>query len=89
MDINAPGTPCPVQSATAKSKEGNLSSTEDINSEIKKPIIFGVMGGGYEMSEKVTAFGEYHFGLSNASSGDGSSSKFNLFNLGVIYSLRK
>ena len=76
-------------SATAKSKEGNMSSTEDINSDIKKPIIFGVMGGGYEMSEKVTAFGEYHFGLSNASSGDGSTSKFNLFNLGVIYSLRK
>ena len=74
-------------SASVKGSEGS----EDINEEITKPLLFGVFGGGYEVNDKVTAFAEYHFGLNNANknSGDGSSSKFNLMNFGVIYSLSK
>jgi hypothetical protein len=78
-------------SASMKNQQGNLSATQDINSEITKPLLFGVIGGGYEINDKYTAFAEYHFGLNNANSNssDGSSSKFNLMNFGVIYSLSK
>jgi|LauGreDrversion4_2_1035121.scaffolds.fasta_scaffold38147_6 hypothetical protein len=78
-------------SASTKNKQGNLSATQDINEEIAKPLLFGVFGGGYEVNDKVTAFAEYHFGLNNANknSSDGTKSKFNLMNFGVIYSLSK
>lgn len=76
-------------SASTKSKEGNISKTDDINSGIKKPLLFGILGGGYEINEKFTAFGEYHFGLSNANADDGATSSLNLLNFGVIYSLSK
>ena len=78
-------------SASTKNKEGNLSATQDINEEIAKPLLFGVFGGGYEVNDKVTAFAEYHFGLNNANknSSDGTKSKLNLMNFGVIYSLSK
>ena len=74
-------------SASVSDSEG----TEDINSEIAKPLLFGVFGGGYEVNDKVTAFAEYHFGLNNANknSNDGSTSKFNLMNFGIIYSSNK
>ena len=76
-------------SVSASVKSSGIS--EDINDEITKPLLFGVFGGGYEVNDKVTAFAEYHFGLNNANknSSDGSKSKFNLMNFGVIYSLSK
>jgi hypothetical protein len=74
-------------SASVKGDGGS----EDINDEIAKPLLFGVFGGGYEVNDKVTAFAEYHIGLNNANknSSDGTKSKFNLINFGVIYSLSK
>ena len=79
----------PQLSLSVSASVKGSGDSEDINDEITKPLLFGVFGGGYEVNDKVTAFAEYHFGLNNANknSSDGSKSKFNLMNFGVIYSL--
>lgn len=76
---------------TSEDYDGRIITTkENFNSNIKKPILFGVIGGSYEINEKIKAFTEYHLGLSNAiANGEGEVAKLNLFNFGIQYSLSK
>ena len=71
--------------------DGTKTTTnESINSNIKKPILFGVIGGSYQVNEKLNAFAEYHLGLSNAiANGEGEIAKLNLLNFGIQFSLSK
>jgi hypothetical protein len=77
---------------TDEDYDGNkITTKESFNSNIKKPILFGVIGGGYELNDKMKAFAEYHLGLTNAvtNNTDGEVVKLNLFNIGIQYSLSK
>jgi outer membrane immunogenic protein len=77
---------------TEEDYDGTMITTkENINENIKKPLIFGVIGGGYQLSDNLKAFAEYHIGLSNAitNNTDGETVKLNLFNLGIQFNLTK
>jgi hypothetical protein len=67
-----------------------VTKDEDINSNVKKPLIFGLIGGGYQLNENLKAFAEYHIGLTNSvANNDGEVVKLNLFNFGVQFNLSK
>ena len=76
---------------TTEEYDGKLvTKDEDINSNIKKPILFGLIGGGYQLNENLKAFAEYHIGLTNAAANNnGEIVKLNLFNFGVQFNLSK
>lgn len=66
------------------------NSSEDINSHIQKPMVFGVVGGGYIINDNLTGIAEYNFGINNVITGEpGAVAKFNCFSLGVIWNLSK
>ena len=66
------------------------NNTEDVNSHVKKPMIFGVVGANYLIKENLSAFAEYNFGIDNVVTGEpGAIVKFNLFSIGVNLNLTK
>ena len=68
----------------------SISKTSDINSNVQKPIIFGVLGGDYSMTESLKLFAEYHLAMNNVVTGvEGANGKLNLFSVGVIFDAPK
>ena len=74
---------------SAKSKDPN--GTYDIKKDVNSTGLFGILGLGYNLSEKFNFFGQYSAGFSNLSKSSNSGDKLNAnaFTIGFGLSLSK